>query len=376
MESADRPRFKVHRSAILSAVLYRQHLPQMASYLLALLIAVSCLALARVSEGLFRGLPYMWPFSGAIIAAVLLGRGPALFCSIISALGLDFWIFGHGHIFLDPAVVLRLSLFLLTTWIVSQIASELRTGYLQAERLKAEAERQAAARQQIVDIVSHDLRNPLASVQMYASLLLKNIDAPSMKINEVECLGGVLRSADRMRRITGDLLDASQIEMGHFSITPAPEDLASLINDALSAFHVAAHERNIKFEVKLSKPVMCFIADRARVIQAVSNLVHNAIKYSPEGGTINIAARESDGALSVSVSDQGPGISPDKIEHIFDRYWTEKDTTKQGTGLGLFIAKGIATSHGGDLSVANNPAGGAVFTLTIPPLREKGTLAA
>jgi signal transduction histidine kinase len=132
-----------------------------------------------------------------------------------------------------------------------------------------------------------------------------------------------------------------------------------------------AKKRNIKFEVKLFAPKVQFIVDRSRIIQAISNLIHNAVKYSPEGETINIAAEEKNSTLRIAVSDQGPGISPDKIGDIFNRYRTERSGGIHGTGLGLFIAKGIATSHGGDLSVANNPKGGATFTLTIPLMLEK-----
>jgi signal transduction histidine kinase len=339
----------MQRNLVLSLMLSKR--TPLLNYLLALAIAIFCLALSQMSHEYLGGLRYIWPLSGSIIAAVFLGSGPALFCCAVAVLALDFLP--------GPAVLVRLSVVVVTTLVVSKIASEAREGYLQAEK-------QAAARQQIVDIVSHDVRNPLASIQMYASLLLKQFRTPSKGINEVQLVDGILRSTNRIRQITSDLLDASQKEMGRFSIKPSVENLNSIVDDTLSAFRVLAQSSHLEFEVKLFAPDVQVTADRSRLIQALSNVVHNAIKFSPEGGVVRITAEENGGQLRISVSDQGPGIPVEKMPHIFDRYWTEKSEVNLGTGLGLFISRGIATSHGGDLSVANGPAGGAVFTFTFP----------
>ena len=187
---------------------------------------------------------------------------------------------------------------------------------------------------------------------------------------------GILRSTERMTRITSDLLDASKIEMGHFSILPEAGDVNRLIAETLDSFRDASEAKKIKLDAQFSAPSLWVKLDHSRFTQAISNLIHNAIKLSPQGGVMQITAKETDGFLRVAVSDQGPGISPENMQCIFDRYWTEKSRSSHGTGLGLFIAKGIARSHGGDLTVANNKDGGATFTLTIPMVREKSILVA
>jgi len=364
------PQLSSHQSLILKIIL--THRPKIMDYFLAVVIAIFFLSLSRLSSGFSWGFVYVWPLAGTMVAAILLGRRSALICSIISALGLDYWVLGGNHGYFDPIIIVRLLTFLIITLFLSKTASELRKGYLRAENLNDQIEKESAARKHVVDIVSHDLRNPLASVQLYTSLLLKNADTPSDKIDNVEFLNGILRSAEKMKRITSDLLDASQIEMGHFSIKVASEDLTSIINDALSAFQESIRNRNIRFEVKTFEPEFHFIADRSRITQIISNLVSNAITHSPTRGVITILAEKNNESLNISVSDQGPGISAENLKHIFTRYWTEPGSTDhQGTGLGLFIAQGIATSHRGSLSVANNPKGGATFTLKIPLDMEK-----
>ena len=338
------------------------------NYLLGLGIAVICLGISWEGEHI-RGAPlFLAPLAGGLIATILLGGGPAIFAGIVMGIGLRYWlVLGPGNLYPEPKLILmRLFIFSGTALILGRISSELRLGYLQAEELKEETEKEATARQQIVDIVSHDLRNPIASVQMYASLLLKNKKTPSAEIDESEYLKGVLRSADRMNRITCDLLDASQIEMGRFSTVRTNESLKPIILDALDSFRTLADSHSIRFRTELEIPEIQLSVDRGRIIQAISNLLHNAVKYSPDGSTILIAVTQTDENLNIAITDEGPGIEPNKMKHIFDRYWADKMATAHGSGLGLFISKGIARSHQGDLTAANNSKRGATFTLTIP----------
>jgi signal transduction histidine kinase len=353
-----------HENPFFRVLLARRH-PAF-NYLIAFGIAVVCLGFSWESGRVHDGPLFIAPLSGILIASIFLGGGPALFCGLTLAIGLDWILFWPTSIFPDLKMgFLRISIFFIAAVILGRTTSLLREGYLQAEELKEETAKLAAARQQIVDVVSHDLRNPIASVQMYASLLLTKTENQSLEINEGEYLKGILRSTGRMKRITNDLLDASQIETARFTMSLFEEPLAPIIFEALDSFKTLAQERNIHFKIEPEIPSICLHVDRCRIIQAISNLLHNAVKFSPDNGSILIDVRQTQDLLRITVSDEGSGIEPEKMPHIFDRYWTDQ-ISAHGSGLGLFIAKGIAQSHHGDLTVENTPKGGASFTLTIP----------
>jgi signal transduction histidine kinase len=337
------------------------------NYLIAFGIAVFSLGLSLEIGKVHGGPVFIASLFGVILAAILLGGGPALLCGILVTLGMNWIIMLPTSIYPEPTSVVMSRLWILAPVIaiLARVIVVLRAGYLQADALKEQTTKLAAARKQIVDVVSHDLRNPIASVQMYASLLLTKTQNQSLEINEAEYLRGILRSTDRMKRITNDLLDASQIETARFTMSLFDEPLEPIIFEALDSFKMLAQQRNIRFKIEPEIPTVRLHVDRCRIIQAISNLLHNAVKFSPENGSILIAVRQAQDLLRITVSDEGTGIEPEKMPHIFDRYWTDQ-VSAHGNGLGLFIAKGIAQSHHGDLTVANTPKGGASFTLTIP----------
>jgi signal transduction histidine kinase len=353
-----------HKDPLFRILLARRH-PAF-DFLIAFGIAVVCLGLSWESGRVHNGPIFLAPLSGILIASIFLGGGPALFCGMTLAIGLDWILFWPTSIFPDLKIgLLRIAIFFIAAVILGRTTALLREGYLQAEALKEETAKLAAARQQIVDVVSHDLRNPIASVQMYASLLLTKTENQSLEINEGAYLKGILRSTGRMKRITNDLLDASQIETARFTMNLFEEPLEPIIFEALDSFKTLAQERNIHFKIEPAIPSICLHVDRCRIVQAVSNLLHNAVKFSPDNGSILIDVKQTEDLLRITVSDEGVGIEPEKMPRIFDRYWTDQIST-HGNGLGLFIAKGIAQSHHGDLTVTNTPKGGASFTLTIP----------
>jgi signal transduction histidine kinase len=229
------------------------------------------------------------------------------------------------------------------------------------------AEQAARARQQVVAVVSHDLKNPLATIQMGMSFLLEELvpdDAGHRA--EREQLQAIRRSAERMYRLIHDLLDVAAIEEGQLHVTRSSLSAGVLVNDALELLRPLAAAKRIDLVTELPSALPPVIADRERLLQVFSNLGGNAIKFTPKEGRVEIRATGGDAAVEFTVRDTGPGIAPDELPHVFDRFWQLEKTARGGVGLGLAIAKAIVEAHGGDIRVESAPGRGSCFTFTLP----------
>lgn len=170
-----------------------------------------------------------------------------------------------------------------------------------------------------------------------------------------------------MNRLLEDLLDVARIEEGCLPLHVEPVELASLLTEVISLHAPVAEYRGIRLEKSITGNNGEVECDRNRVCQALSNLVDNALKFTPESGEIRLAAEFDENEIHISVTDSGPGIPANQLPHLFDRFWHTDNTRRRGVGLGLTIAKGIAEAHGGRIEVANQqPGSGARFTLTVP----------
>jgi PAS domain S-box-containing protein len=224
------------------------------------------------------------------------------------------------------------------------------------------AEQAVRTRDELMGIVSHDLRNPLTRISLSVQLL-ESEALPEPAVGEV---AQMVRAVDEMKRLIEDLLDRVRIEAGNLAIRRAWIPAAAVIEDAAESHRqlAAAKQQELKIEVSDDLPEVC--ADRARLLQVFSNLLGNAIKFTPVGGTITVKAEVSDDVVVFAVGDTGPGISEEEIGNVFEPYWQSKQTAHLGTGLGLSVARGIIDAHGGELRVENIPDGGALFSFTLP----------
>jgi signal transduction histidine kinase len=229
------------------------------------------------------------------------------------------------------------------------------------------AQEAARTREQMMAVVSHDLRNPLATIQMAVSFLLDEL-VPDDAAHERERkqLHAVHRSADRMYRLIQDLLSVAAIEAGQLAVTRSELRVDVIMTDALELLRPLAAAKRITLETDLSPALPPVSADRERLLQVFSNLGGNAIKFTPENGRIEIRATARDTAVEFSVRDTGPGIAPEDLPHIFDRFWQSRKAKRAGVGLGLAIAKGIVESHGGGIRVESEPGRGSCFVFTLP----------
>jgi signal transduction histidine kinase len=227
-------------------------------------------------------------------------------------------------------------------------------------RLYDEAQRAIRARDDVLAVVSHDLKNPLEAVTLSAALLLRAPESPRVR-RYAEALQ---RSASRMDRLIRDLLDLSSIDAGKFRVELRPERLEGIVEEALAVLAPIAAEKGVVLGASGTRLPEELLCDRERVLQVLSNLVGNAIQFAPRGGHVSVSALAVGPAVEVSVTDDGPGIPPDDVPHLFDRYW--KSRSRRGTGLGLAIARGIVEAHGGQIRVESAPGAGSRFAFTLP----------
>ncbi|HEU4748169.1 MAG TPA: PAS domain S-box protein [Gemmatimonadaceae bacterium] len=227
-----------------------------------------------------------------------------------------------------------------------------------------EAQQATRARDEILAVVAHDLRNPLNTVMMAAGLMLESAspDRPQER-RQVEI---VRRAADRMNRMIQDLLEVKRMESGQLWLDPKPESVNSLVCDTVEMLRPLAAGSSIRIESHLIPDLPSVMADASRISQVLSNLVGNAVKFTPREGLISIAAERVDGEVRFAVIDTGPGIPAEQLPHIFGRFWQAKASDRRGIGLGLAIAKGIVEAHKGRIWVESSVGLGSTFYFTLP----------
>ncbi len=228
------------------------------------------------------------------------------------------------------------------------------------------AEAAVRAHQEIVAIVSHDLKNPLHVIQGSVSLLDEELALPTLvRAPLLSGVGRIGRAAERMNRLITDLLELSKIKAGHVEITVGPEETRDLLDEVVEHLAPLAEQRSVRLveDDRFSGSLSC---DRDRLMQVFENVIGNAIKFSPEGSEIVVRAERVDGECVFSVRDQGPGIPAADIPMLFERFWTAQRTvTSAGTGLGLAIAKGVVEAHGGRIWVESEVGRGTVFYFSL-----------
>jgi signal transduction histidine kinase/putative methionine-R-sulfoxide reductase with GAF domain len=222
------------------------------------------------------------------------------------------------------------------------------------------------SRERVLAVVSHDLRNPLGVIQMGAAVLKGYDLSPGAAYAVHKKAELMLRAAERMERLITDLLDFAGMQSDRFTIARKPCAPEEIVAASLEMFLEHARERGVRLEARAAEHLPRIDCDRDRTIQALGNLVSNALKVTPAGGTVIVSAEASDGALAFSVEDTGPGIPAEDLQHLFEPYWRGETARYKGTGLGLAIAKGIASAHGGRITAESRLGSGSRFTLTIP----------
>jgi PAS domain S-box-containing protein len=232
-------------------------------------------------------------------------------------------------------------------------------------RLQEQLKRTVQDRDDLLAFVSHDLRNPLTGVFLTTETLLRSTPPNERRRGWVH-LDRILRGVQQVRRMVDDLLDVSSIDSGHFVPHSAEHDIAGILREAVELHGATADRQKLTLAISSVASELCVRCDRARVVQVLSNLIGNAVKFTPEGGAITLSAVANDqNQVVVAVADTGPGILPTRLPHVFERYWQAEDGAHKGRGLGLYIAKGIIEAQGGRIWVESKIGEGATFFFTL-----------
>jgi signal transduction histidine kinase len=237
-----------------------------------------------------------------------------------------------------------------------------------------ELQRRAGERDQLdrmkdefVLTASHELRSPLTSVQGFAELLL--LEREKLSPKQAETVEVILDNTRHLVRLLNDLLDLARSDAGRLTIRPEPTEAASLIEDAVRTMRAQIDARDQELRLEIEPGLPWVEADQDRIRQVLVNLLTNANEYCPEGAGIEVKACHIDAEVEIDVTDDGPGIPEQQLEHIFERF-TRGDAGETqrvgGTGLGLAISKSLIELHGGTISAESTPGSGSTFRVRLP----------
>jgi PAS domain S-box-containing protein len=231
-------------------------------------------------------------------------------------------------------------------------------------RLYRTAQRAIRERDDMMGIVAHDLRTPLAAVRMQAQLFdLDGVEHSEQTKRAAEMID---RASARMGRLIDDLLDVSRIESGRLQVDQARIAPAELVADFVEMQKPVARSAALELRTELEPDLPEIWADRNRLLQALENLVGNAIKFCQPGGRVTVGAAARGGDVLFRICDTGPGIPADSLPHVFDRFWQAQSSDRRGAGLGLAITRGIVEAHGGQIWVESTIGVGSTFYFSIP----------
>ena len=238
-------------------------------------------------------------------------------------------------------------------------------------RLERQSEELAVAsrhKSEFLASMSHELRTPLNAVIGFSEVLLERMFG---EVNErqAEYLGHIHASGKHLLELLNDILDLSKVEAGHMVIEPAAVDVRALVDATVSLVHERALRRGLTLVTEVGADVPLVHADELRARQVVLNLLTNAVKFTPEGGTVTVRAEPAGATVEVSVADDGPGISAADQERLFERFFVGRNDVggdSRGVGLGLPTVLAIAQAHGGRIVVDSALGQGSVFTIIVP----------
>jgi signal transduction histidine kinase len=230
---------------------------------------------------------------------------------------------------------------------------------------RAAAEAAVRARDEVMGIVSHDLGNSLSAIGLQCRILER---AGTTDVEQVARHTATIRQlVDQMHRLRQDLIDVVSIEAGRLAIELEDQPVEPILHEAFDTIGTLAQGKDLEVRREVEADLPRVRADRQRLLQVLSNLLGNAVKFTPSGGQITVQARRVGGMVELGVLDSGPGISPEDVGRVFDAFWRKQRGERGGAGLGLAIAKGIVERHGGTIWVESEPGSGSAFRFTLPP---------
>lgn len=233
------------------------------------------------------------------------------------------------------------------------------------ERIHIDSE--LTTRNQFLAIVSHDLQNSVAGILIRARLMRKGLFGDQMDTGSLlDNIGIIEQAATGMHRMINDLLDVERMAQGKLLLKPERIDVKALVHECMDLFAPVVASKSFAMSSDFPSEPMLVHCDHDRILQVLSNLIGNALKFTANGGTITLSARKHESEVEVSVTDNGPGIPDDAKAKLFEKFSQLKMNDRRGLGLGLFIAKWIIDAHNGRIWVTSNLGKGSTFSFTLP----------
>jgi signal transduction histidine kinase len=227
------------------------------------------------------------------------------------------------------------------------------------------AVRATRLREEMLGIVAHDLKNPIASIGMISALMQRVLNSGGEMERLMPTLLRLDRVTDQMCRLIDDLLVVDKMESGIFSLNLKSENLKTIASDAVDALQPLAAEKQIQLRLQLETDPGEIVCDRDRLYQVFSNLLGNALKFTPNNGSVDFKIRKREDQVHFEIRDSGTGIAGSQIPRLFERHWQAKETSQKGNGLGLYIAQNIVRAHGGEITVNSELGKGSIFTFSL-----------
>lgn len=234
--------------------------------------------------------------------------------------------------------------------------------HLLLERARADTE--LANRDDFLGMVSHDLRDLLAGIVLSSAWIEEKIGTAEHDRDTRVAVERIQRSAARMERLIGDLVDIAGIDAGKLAIVATQGSASDVVFDAIRTWEPQALAKGVTLEASVPGPVSAAF-DHERILQVLGNLITNAIKFSPHGASVVVGVNDEGGEVRFSVRDSGVGIDQDKLEAIFERFWQVGKNDRRGLGLGLYISQCLVEAHGGRIWVESEPGAGSTFFFTV-----------
>lgn len=358
-------------------------------FLLRYTLALSVTGAALIfTLALRRGGPtpsFLFFVPAVAISAWYGGTGPSALATAASLLLIDLnFLEPGGSLRIDRIEALEIIAFLVVSVTITTTMEALTRARALAESRAAELKRRneevgrsydsererrqvaellAQTREEVLGVVAHDLRNPLNLIITSTDLLLEdNLDRP----HRAEMLNVTMRAGKQMNRLIGDLLDTVRMQAGKFSLDLENVGVASIFHQAEETFAPLAAKRRIQLDVVPPDNGISVRADPLRVSQIVGNIVGNAIKFTPDAGSVTVRSVADGNHVAIHVSDTGPGIAAKDMDRLFDNFWQARRNDHRGVGLGLAIAKGAVEAHGGKIWADSAPGRGSTFSFTLP----------
>ena len=231
---------------------------------------------------------------------------------------------------------------------------------------RARSDRSLFSRDDLLAIVSHDLRDLLGAIALNTTLIVKEAEQKEPADSILRRAEGIRRVTARMNRLIGDLVDIASIEAGKLRVTPKPGDAAPLARESVEAFQPSAAAKGVTLAVEVAGDALVATFDPERVMQVLANLLSNAIKFTPAGGSIVLRLDRLPNQVRFTVRDTGPGIAADAQSAVFMRFWQADTGDRRGMGLGLYISRCLVEAQGGVIWLESEPGRGSTFCFTLP----------